>query len=178
MTNKDYLYIIAILALVISFTPIATHFIDEATLTSEEYREELAAKQDRIEQLNERIAILKGYIIHDAIATMYEPLSYQTDSTPDILADGTKINRSDKKLHKLRYVALSRDLLKYWGGPYKFNDYIVVEGTGEYDGIWQVKDSMAPQWVRRVDFLVSIGTPHFRYDNVTLKKYAAVKADI
>ena len=44
----------------------------------------------------------------DVTVTMYHPTKNQTDSTPDITADGTKINIW--KASEYRYVALSRDL--------------------------------------------------------------------
>ena len=52
----------------------------------------------------------------DVTVTMYNPTRGQTDSTPNITADGTKINIW--KASDYRYVALSRDLLSRWGGPF------------------------------------------------------------
>ena len=46
----------------------------------------------------------------DVVVTMYHPIKGQTDSTPDILADGTKI--TIHKASEYRYVAISRNLLK------------------------------------------------------------------
>ena len=40
--------------------------------------------------------------------TMYHPVSYQTDSTPNILADGTRIRVN--KASEYRYIAVSRNL--------------------------------------------------------------------
>ncbi len=106
------------------------------------------------------------------VATMYKPSSYYTDSTPDVLADGTRINIH--KVEHLRYVALSRNLLKRWGGPFEYGDFIVVEGAddhrGNHNGIWQVKDTMNKRWVDRIDFLVPLGTKNFKYDVVTIKR--------
>ena len=45
----------------------------------------------------------------EVTVTMYNAIVGQTDSTPDITADGTKINVNKATEH--RYVALSRDLL-------------------------------------------------------------------
>ena len=64
----------------------------------------------------------------DVTVTMYHPTTSQTDSTPDITADGTKINIW--KASEYRYVALSRDLLSRWGGPFEYGDFIVIEGIG------------------------------------------------
>ena len=67
---------------------------------------------------------------------------------------------------------LSRNLLARWGGPFEYGDYIIVEGcNGKYDGIWQVKDTMNPKWVKRVDILRTPGSKQFKYNNITLTKY-------
>ena len=102
--------------------------------------------------------------------TMYSPTFAQCDATPNITADGTKIN--PKHASNYRYVALSRDLLERWGGPFQYGEYIVVEGTqkGKHDGIWQVRDTMSPKWLKRVDFLVTNGTKPFKYNEVKITK--------
>ena len=105
------------------------------------------------------------------IGTMYNPTLTQCDETPNITADGTRIN--PEKASQYRYVALSRDLLDRWGGPFNYGDYISIEGTskGAHDGIWQVRDTMNPKWKNRVDFLLTIGAKPFRYNEITLTKY-------
>ena len=102
--------------------------------------------------------------------TMYNPTFAQCDATPNITADGTKIN--PKHASNYRYVALSRDLLERWGGPFQYGEYIAVEGTqkGKHDGIWQVRDTMSPKWLKRVDFLVTNGTQPFKYDEIKIVK--------
>ncbi len=102
--------------------------------------------------------------------TMYSPTRAQCDATPNITADGTKIN--PKHASQYRYVALSRDLLERWGGPFQYGEYIAVEGTqrGQHDGIWQVRDTMNPKWLKRVDFLVTNGTRPFKYDEIKIVK--------
>ena len=103
----------------------------------------------------------------DVTVTMYHPTPHQTDSTPDITADGTKINIW--KASEYRYVALSRDLLSRWGGPFEYGDYIVIEGTGDRDGVYQVRDTMNPKWVKRVDILTT--DSRFKYTDVKMYKY-------
>ena len=102
--------------------------------------------------------------------TMYSPTRAQCDKTPTITADGTHIN--PKKASHYRFVALSRDLLKRWGGPFNYGDYIAVKGTknGNYDGIWQVRDTMSSRWIKRVDFLVTKGTRPFKYTGIKIVK--------
>tara|TARA_B100000131_G_C17976327_1_gene556649 strand:+ start:156 stop:626 length:471 start_codon:yes stop_codon:yes gene_type:complete len=99
-------------------------------------------------------------------ATMYEPVATQTDSTPNITADGTRINV--KYAGKYRYLAVSRDLLDI----VTYGEYVVVEGiNGKYDGVWQVKDTMHPRWTNRIDLLCNPGTEQFKKDSAILTIY-------
>jgi hypothetical protein len=105
--------------------------------------------------------------------TMYNPTRGQCDRTPTITADGTHIN--PKKASQYRFIALSRDLLKRWGGPFNYGDFITVKGTkgGKYDGIWQVRDTMNSKWLKRIDFLVTKGTSPFKYTKIKIAKVAS-----
>ena len=99
-------------------------------------------------------------------ATMYEAVPAQTDSTPNITADGTRI--STKYAGKYRYLAVSRDLLQI----VSYGDYVVLEGiNGKYDGVWQVKDTMHPRWTNRVDLLCNPGTLQFKKDSAIMTIY-------
>ena len=120
--------------------------------------------QDRVWELEEILDIDK----HNVTVTMYNPTPSQTDRTPNITADGTRINPN--KASSYRYIALSRNLLKRWGGPFDYGDYVVIEGAGIYDGVYQVKDTMNPRFTNRVDILRSRDSKHFKYTNVTLYK--------
>ena len=106
-------------------------------------------------------------IMYKVTVTTYNPTRQQCDSTPNITADGTRIN--PRKATQYRYVALSRDLLSRWGGPFEYGDYIVIEGTNGRDGIYQVRDTMNPRWTNRVDILTT--NSRFKYDNVVMYKY-------
>ena len=99
--------------------------------------------------------------------TTYNPTKAQCDNTPNITADGTKIKTW--KASSYRYVALSRDLLSRWGGPFEYGDYIIIEGTGDRDGVYQVRDTMNPKWTNRVDILTT--NDRFKYNNITMYKY-------
>jgi predicted SpoU family rRNA methylase len=100
--------------------------------------------------------------------TMYQPTFPQTDDTPDITADGTKFQID--KASNYRYVALSRNLLHRWGGPFNYGDFIQIKGTAHKDGVYQVKDTMNPKWVNVVDILESLHIKPYKYENVNLFK--------
>jgi 3D (Asp-Asp-Asp) domain-containing protein len=83
--------------------------------------------------------------------TMYQPVVYQTDSTPNILADGTRIRI--QKASEYKFIAVSRNLLKRWGGFLDFGDWILLRGTDHKDGVYQVRDVMNKRFVNRIDIL-------------------------
>ena len=103
----------------------------------------------------------------DVTVTTYNPTRSQTDSTPNQTADGTIIK--PWKATQYRYVALSRDLLSRWGGPFDYGDYVIIEGTDGWDGVYQVRDTMNPKWVKRVDILTT--NSMFKYTDVKMYKY-------
>jgi len=127
--------------------------------------------QERVWKLEEDLNIDR----HNVTVTMYNPTRGQTDRTPNITADGTRIN--PKKASSYRYIALSRNLLKRWGGPFDYGDFVVIEGAGIYSGVYQVKDTMNPRFTDRVDILRSSGSKHFKYTNVTLYRQDINLAD-
>ena len=100
--------------------------------------------------------------------TMYEPVSYQTDSTPNILADGTRIRVH--KASEYRFIAVSRNLLKRHGGFLEYGDFVVLKGTGQKDGVYQVKDTMNKRFINRIDILESPGTKPYKVDSAKIMK--------
>ena len=112
----------------------------------------------------------------EVTVTMYNPTRGQTDSTPNITADGTRIN--PRKASSYRYIALSRDLLSRWGGPFNYGDYVIIEGTGTQDGVYQVRDTMNPRFTKRVDILKSKGSKRFKYNSVKLYKHNDTQKDV
>ena len=130
---------------------------------------------NEINVLNDEVELLKDnsycdyYDIQsfDVTVTTYNPTVHQTDSTPNQTADGTIIK--PWKATDYRYVALSRDLIARWGGPFEYGDYVIIEGTDGWDGIYQVRDTMNPKWVKRVDILTT--NSMFKYTDVKMYRY-------
>ena len=104
----------------------------------------------------------------DVTVTTYNPTRSQTDSTPNQTADGTIIK--PWKATQYRYVALSRDLLSRWGGPFEYGDYIIIEGTGKWDGVYQVRDTMNKRWVNRIDILESVDVKPYKFTEAKIMK--------
>ena len=89
----------------------------------------------------------KNIITHVTL-TYYQPVKEQCNSQPLITADGSKINLHHLKQGKIRWCAISRDLL--WLFPKNKPKRIYIEGFG----IFQVRDIMNKKWNHRVDILI------------------------
>ena len=100
--------------------------------------------------------------------TMYEPVSYQTDSTPNILADGTRIRVH--KASEYRFIAVSRNLLKRHGGWLDYGDFVILKGTNHKDGVYQVRDTMNKRFVNRIDILESPGVQPYMFSEAKIVK--------
>ena len=99
---------------------------------------------------------------------MYQPNTIQCDDTPNITADGTKIRIHHASRYK--FVALSRNLLKRWGGPFDYGDFVLLKGTSGKDGVYQVRDTMNSKWVNVVDILESENVKPYKFTNVDIFK--------
>ena len=140
---------------------ILTWFLSEST---ERTRVENKMLKQRISELETQYT---NKIAYQVTVTTYNPTTLQCDDTPHITADGTHFKTW--RASSYRYVALSRDLLSRWGGPFNYGDYIVIEGAGDRDGVYQVRDTMNPKWTNRVDILTT--NDRFKYDDVVMYKY-------
>lgn len=101
-------------------------------------------------------------------ATMYNAVESQCDSDPLVTAGMYKIDPKKASDHK--WVALSRDLLKRWGGEFDYGDTIRIENAGEKSGTYTVVDTMNPRFKNKIDILETKGTPLYKFDNVGIIK--------
>ena len=130
--------------------------------------------KDKIEHLENENSILQKELDHynqygiEVDVTMYQPVYPQTDRTPNITADGTRIRISRASDYK--FVALSRNLLKRWGGPFDYGDFILLKGADKKDGVYQVRDTMNPKWVNVVDILESENVQPYKYTDAQIFK--------
>ena len=122
---------------------------------------------DENKRLTEYLSVYENEGMNVTV-TMYEPVHYQTDSTPNILADGTRIRVH--KASEYRFIAVSRNLLKRHGGFLEYGDFVVLKGTGQKDGVYQVKDTMNKRFINRIDILESPGTKPYKVDSAKIMK--------
>ena len=135
------------------------------------YKEMYTEKIERLESENSSLRDeLSHYDEYGIVVdvTMYQPVFPQTDTTPDITADGTRIRIS--KASQYKFVALSRNLLKRWGGPFDYGDFVLLKGTEGKDGVYQVRDTMNAKWVNVVDILESEHVLPYKFTGVHIFK--------
>ena len=142
-----------------------------STTMFNEYKDMYSGEIERLEIENKS---LKGELAHYneygivVDVTMYQPTYYQTDQTPNITADGTKIRIS--KASQYKFVALSRNLLKRWGGPFDYGDFVLLKGAEGKDGVYQVRDTMNAKWVNVVDILESTHVEPYKFTGAHIFK--------
>ena len=85
-------------------------------------------------------------------ATVYQAVPSQTDGSPFITADNSRI-RPRYGSHT-RWLALSPDLLKQGGGRFHYGDKVQVSQVSpQLDGVYTVHDTMNRRHRRRIDIL-------------------------
>ena len=156
------------LAAVIAVTIVNGFF---STNMMKKYKEMYSYKVEHLESENStlktNLAEFYKYGV-EVDVTMYQPIYPQTDTTPDITADGTKIRI--QKASEYKFVALSRNLLKRWGGAFDYGEFILLKGAGHKDGVYQVRDTMNPKWVNVVDILESEHVEPYKFTDAHIYK--------
>lgn len=85
-------------------------------------------------------------------ATAYQALPGQTDKEPFVTADNSRIKRHYGS--KMRWMALSNDLLTRWGGKFNYGDKVRVRGISpKLDGVYTVHDTMNKRHRHCMDIL-------------------------
>ena len=136
---------------------------------------ELDSLKEEIKELLEQMDSMPSVIFEQVKATMYHPVEEQCDDTPLITADGSKID--PYKVSNWNWIAVSQHMLKRNGGPLNYGDTVYIFGTKHKDGAYIIKDCMHRRKTNQIDFLESLGTPQYRYDNVIIAKFPQKSLD-
>ena len=154
-----------LIALYIVLITLANGWI--STVFLEDKNKQLSEARQEIVGLKKRLLMYETEGMNVTV-TMYEPVRYQTDSTPNILADGTRIRV--QKASEYRFIAVSRYLLKRHGGWLDYGDFVLLKGTNHKDGVYQVRDTMNKRFVNRIDILESPGVRPYKFDKASIVK--------
>lgn len=98
-------------------------------------------------------------------ATVYHAVEAQCNADYLTTASGMKI-KSTNEAYSHRYIAVSRDLRELF--PYGCK--VEVTGTGVYDGIYTVADTMNKRYTEYIDILINPDMPIGKWENVIIKK--------
>ncbi len=86
--------------------------------------------------------------------TVYNPTHKQCDATPFITASNAKIDTVKLRSQQLRWMALSRNLLKRWKGVFSYGDTVrLYVGDPQIDGLWIIQDNLNKRYKDRGDLL-------------------------
>ena len=97
--------------------------------------------------------------------TVYNAVVEQCDDDPIYTASMFRLNLDDVYSHKI--IAMEKTFMRDLG--LKYGDVVKVEGTGKWDGVWQIQDTMNPRFAgrKKIDFLVP--------EDVKLGKWNTIK---
>lgn len=88
------------------------------------------------------------------VLTIYNPVEGQCDDSPLITANNSRIDLGKLRRKEIRWMALSRDLLKRWHGEFNYGDTVLLDaGDSDIDGLWVINDNMNQRWRKRGDLL-------------------------
>lgn len=90
----------------------------------------------------DKIGLILAIYLGTLQITSYRSVPNQTDDSPFHTSTGQHVHKDG--------VAVSRDLLKRWGGPIEYGDFIYIEGYG----VKVVNDCMAERHKHSVDMWV------------------------
>lgn len=127
--------------------------VSEEVSNVSDYCSETAS--ELIETISEKVLTPdeKWILVADNVeATVYNAVPSQCDDDPTYTASMFRLNLDDVYSHKI--IAMERTFMKRLG--LKYGDVVKIEGTGRWDGVWQIQDTMSTRFAgqKKIDFLV------------------------
>ena len=114
--------------------------------------EEIVELEETEEQTPEPEESLEWYIV---TATYYNPVSSQCSGNPLITASGRKIDLEKLRKGHIKWIAVSRDLLKVFN--YGDTVFLECDHDPEIEGEYVVVDTMHERHRRKIDLLWPTG---------------------
>ena len=100
------------------------------------------------------------------IATVYNAVPNQCNADFGHTASMFRLNLND--VLSQRIIAMERTYMSRLG--LKYGDVVYIEGTGKYDGVWQIQDTMNKRYAgqRKIDILVPNNIKNGMWKNVKI----------
>jgi signal peptidase I len=100
------------------------------------------------------------------LATVYNAVPAQCNGDFGHTASMFRLDLYNVLSHRI--IAMERTFMKKLG--LKYGDVVKIEGTGKYDGIWQIQDTMNKRFAgqHKIDILVPDNIKKGQWDNVKL----------
>lgn len=103
---------------------------------------------------------------NNVIATVYNAVPSQCDGDCKHTASMFRLNLNNVLSHRI--IAMERTFMQKLG--LKYGDVVKIEGTGKWDGVWQVQDLMNKRFKgkEKIDILVPNEVKQGKWDGVKL----------
>lgn len=104
----------------------------------------------------------------DVIATVYNAEPKQCDTDVTHTASMFRLNLRDVLSHRI--IAMERTMMAEFG--LKYGDVVKIEGTGKWDGEWQIQDTMNKRFAgqHKIDILIPKSAGLGSWENVKVYK--------
>jgi 3D (Asp-Asp-Asp) domain-containing protein len=106
---------------------------------------------------------------HKVTATYYNPVPEQCEGDPLLTASGRRIDLEKLKREEIKWIAVSRDLLK----TYKYGDVVRLTCADDpsIDGDYVIADTMHERWENKIDLLWHVDKKgKGKWENVQIAK--------
>jgi len=120
--------------------------------------------------------LAEHYINENTIKLMYATI-YRVDpkqcwGNPLITADGTHIDTVALNRDSIKFIAVSQDMLKRNGGPFRYGDsvFINIPNNPSFTGKYVIHDCMNKRYKRSVDILTGVRKRGNLWKNATITK--------
>ena len=105
-------------------------------------------------------------VSNDALATVYNAVPGQCNN--DVLHTASMFKLNLKDVLSQRVIAMERTFMKELG--LKYGDVVFLEGTGQWDGPWQIQDTMNKRFagMHKIDILVPRNIRNGKWNGVKI----------
>ena len=126
------------------------------------------SKKETAVALTEKVTETESWILiaSDVTATVYNAVPSQCNRDYTHTASMFRLEKDN--ISSYRIIAMERTMMAEYG--ITFGDMVRIEGTGTYDGVWQVQDLMNKRFKgqHKIDFLVPNDVRYGKWTGIKL----------